>query len=58
MGDDLIVKSKVRDFVSKKNFRIGQDAFNSLSAVVANTVTNAMERAKSNGRKTIKGYDC
>lgn len=55
---DLVVKSKVREAAAAKGMRISGDAFDSLSAVVSSCIDKASERSKSNGRKTIKGYDC
>ena len=55
---DLVVKSKVREVASSKGFRVSGDSFDALSGVVADCMNKAMDRAKSNGRKTIKGYDC
>lgn len=55
--EDLVVKSKVRDYVKMKDMRIGGDVFDALSERVACDLDAAAKRAKENGRKTIKPYD-
>ncbi len=50
-----IVKSAVRDLI--KGMRAGEDFFKELDALVARKVKRATERAKGNGRKTLRGVD-
>ena len=57
MGDALVVKSKVKELLSKKDFRVSAEALDKMSEVVEWHVTKSMERASANGRKTIKAAD-
>ncbi len=51
----LIVKSAVRGLL--KGMRASEDFFTSLDTTVGMKVKKAIERAKGNGRKTLRGYD-
>lgn len=53
----LVVKSKVREVAKKKKMSFGGDAAAALSKEVAALIDKAIERAKANGRKTVKGRD-
>ena len=55
--DDLVVKSKVREYAKGKNIRLSAEVFDGLTKIVAFKIDKAVERAKGNGRKTVKGYD-
>lgn len=55
--EDLVVKSKVRDYAKGKDIRIAGEVFDELTKIVAWKLDKAIERAKANGRKTIKGFD-
>ncbi len=55
--EDLVVKSKARDYVKSKGVRISGEVFDALSKNIASNLDAAIERAKSNGRKTIKAFD-
>ena len=57
MADVLVVQSKIRELVKKKKMAIGADAIKALSKEVESLVAKAIERAKANGRKTIKARD-
>jgi histone H3/H4 len=57
MAEMLIVRSKVKAVAKKKGMSFGADAADALSAAVEDMVNRAVERAKANGRKTIKGRD-
>ena len=52
----LIVKSAVRDMV-KGQCNVGEDFLKALDADVSAAVKKAAERAKANGRKTLKARD-
>jgi histone H3/H4 len=52
----MIVKSAVREKV-KGQYNVGEDFLNKLDANVAAMVSRAAERAKANGRKTLKARD-
>jgi len=51
----LVVKSAVRDKI--KGMRAGGDFFKALDDCVACCIKDAMERAKANGRKTLRACD-
>ena len=51
----LVVKSAVRELVG--DFRVSEDFWESLNKTVAEVVNKAVERAKANGRKTVRGAD-
>jgi len=50
-----IVKSAVRGLI--RGMRASEDFFKGLDALVARRCKRAIERAKGNGRKTLKGVD-
>ncbi|MBD3260301.1 MAG: DUF1931 domain-containing protein [Candidatus Altiarchaeales archaeon] len=52
---DLVVKSKVKDFAQGMN--VGADFIDALDDAVKALVARAVERAKENGRSTLKGRD-
>ena len=51
----LVVKSAVREVIG--NYRVSEDFFEALNKSVEAIVKKAVERAKANGRKTIRGAD-
>ena len=53
----LIVKSAIREMMKGKA-NVGEDFFKRLDADVAALVRRAADRAKENGRKTLKARDC
>ena len=55
--DDLVVKSKIREYAKKKDIRLSGEVFDALSKNIACNLDGAILRAKENGRKTVKGYD-
>ena len=57
MADILVVQSKVRELIKGKGCSTSADAIDALSAEVTRIITKAIERTRSNGRKTVKGSD-
>ena len=53
----LIVQSKVKDIIKKKNFQCSAEAVEAFSAQLEDNVNKAITRAKANGRKTVKAQD-
>ena len=51
----LVVKSAVREVIG--NYRVSEDFFSALNKSVEALVRRAVERAKANGRKTVRGAD-
>lgn len=54
---DLVVKSKVKEFVNGKDMSCSSEAVDALSGKVAAILEAAIARAKENGRKTVKACD-
>ncbi len=52
----VIVKNGVRDLV-RGSFNVSEEYLKKLDAVVRARVTRASERARMNGRKTLKARD-
>ena len=50
-----IVKSAVRGLI--KGMRASEDFFKELDLLIARRCKRAMDRAKGNGRKTLRGVD-
>ncbi len=51
----LFVKSAIRSQL--KNMRVSQEFFKALDKNISDNLIAAVERAKSNGRKTCRGCD-
>jgi histone H3/H4 len=58
MADVLVVTSKVKKFVREKSgFNTSAELIESLSQEVEKLCLAAIDRAKADGRKTVKGRD-
>jgi histone H3/H4 len=57
VAEILVIQSKVRDMIKADGCATSQEAVESLSKEVERIVKRAVERAKENGRKTVKGQD-
>jgi histone H3/H4 len=55
--ESLVVASKVREFVKGKKCFASGDLLDGLNQQVSCLLTNAVERAKQNKRKTVRGHD-
>ena len=53
----LVVKSAVKSHVAKSQMRISGDFWGDLDNALEKTLMLAIERAKANGRKTLRGVD-
>ncbi len=56
-GGLLIVQSKVRDLIREKEMRTSDEFINALSDYVRGAVEKAVQRAKENGRSTLRPAD-
>ncbi|OGQ22999.1 MAG: hypothetical protein A3I05_07200 [Deltaproteobacteria bacterium RIFCSPLOWO2_02_FULL_44_10] len=56
-AETLVVVSKIKDFVKSKGFRTSETAVDALSKAVEELLGKAIERAKDNGRQTVKDSD-
>jgi histone H3/H4 len=57
MGDIMVVTSKVKEAIKAQGCNTAGDAAEALSAKIEAMVKEACERAKANGRKTVRGVD-
>jgi len=57
MSDLLVVGSKVKEAIKGEGCNTAGDAVDALSSVVAMHIKKAADRAKANGRKTVRGVD-
>jgi len=57
MGDSLVVGSKVKEAVKTAGCNCAGDLTDALSTQVGTLITRAAERAKANGRKTVRAAD-
>lgn len=55
--DILVVGSKVKDLISDKGLRSSGDLVEALSKHIETKIMRAIERAKANGRQTIRPED-
>ncbi|MDR2431491.1 MAG: hypothetical protein LBD99_04485 [Candidatus Margulisbacteria bacterium] len=55
--DILVVASKVKDYIKSKGGQTAGDVVEALSKKLARKLDKAVERAKENGRVTVKPYD-
>lgn len=56
-GTALVVQSKVRDVVRKAKMKCSSDVIDAVSRLVQTAVLRGVERAKANGRKTLRAAD-
>ena len=54
---DLVVKSKVKELIKEAGMNASAEIWMELGHTVSRSVKIAIERAKSNKRKTVKGCD-
>jgi len=52
-----VKKVEVREFLRRQGLRAAGDIFDALDKAVEWKLKKAVERAKANGRKTVKGID-
>lgn len=57
MTELLVVTSKVKEAISKADMNCSSDTPDALSSVVEFKIKKAVERAKANGRKTVRPED-
>ena len=53
----LVVQSKVKDLIRKNKMKCASDVLDAVNHIVTWHITKGAERAKSNGRKTLRGAD-
>ena len=57
MSEVLVVTSKVKEAIKAEGCNTASDAVEAISTKVTAMVKDAAERAKANGRKTVRGVD-
>ncbi|MBI5872368.1 hypothetical protein HZB88_04785 [archaeon] len=57
MAELMVVTSKVKEAISKTGMNCASDAPDTLSDVIAFKIKKAVDRAKANGRKTVRPED-
>ncbi len=57
MADLLIVSSKLKDFIKAEGCQTAGDVSEALSKYIERVLSQAIARAKANGRKTVRGTD-
>jgi len=57
MAELLVVGSKVREVIKKGDMNMSGEFLDALSKKVEGEVKRAIERAKANGRKTVREND-
>jgi histone H3/H4 len=57
MAELMIVRSKVKEYVKAKKYRMGEDAVEAVSGAVKGLLDKAVARAKENRRQTLRAYD-
>jgi histone H3/H4 len=57
---NIVIESRVKDFIREKggeDFRTAGDVLERVQVAVENILTDAVNRAKENGRKTVQKQD-
>jgi histone H3/H4 len=57
MAKNYVYKSKLYEVLKAKGMRLSGDAIDAVDDMVEDAIKKAAERAKANGRKTVKGCD-
>jgi histone H3/H4 len=54
---NFVVKSMVKEAISKSKMHSSSDVVDSLNGLIDWYLQEAVKRAKANDRKTVRGYD-
>ncbi len=57
MAKNYVYKSKLYEVLKAQGMRLSGDAIDAVDEMVEAAIKKAAERAKANGRKTVKGCD-
>jgi histone H3/H4 len=57
MAKNYVYKSKLYEVLKATGMRLSGDAIDAVDEMVEDAIKKAAERAKANGRKTVKGCD-
>ena len=53
----FVVQSKVKDLIKKSKMKCSSDVIGQMNQLITTFVTRGCERAKANGRKTLRAAD-
>jgi histone H3/H4 len=53
----LVVQSKVKEAIKKSKMKCASDVVEAMNRIIQWHIQKGCERAKSNGRKTLRGAD-
>lgn len=53
----LVVQSKVKELIKKSKMKCSSDVVDGLNKIIAQHIAKGVERAKGNGRKTMRAVD-
>ncbi len=56
-GVSFVVQSKLKELVKKSKMKCSSDVVMAMNKMINTTVTKGVERAKGNGRKTLRAVD-
>ena len=56
-NEALVVQSKVKNLVKKAKMKCSSDVINELNKAIQHVVSKGCDRAKANGRKTLRAAD-
>jgi histone H3/H4 len=56
-SETMVVVSKIKEYVKSKGLQTSETAIDALSNAVRELLDKAIERAKDNGRQTVKNRD-
>jgi hypothetical protein len=56
-GQTYVVQSKVKELVKKLKMKCSSDVIDAMNHIVNMHIARGCERAKANGRKTLRGAD-
>jgi histone H3/H4 len=55
---ELLVQSKIRQYIKDAGLNTGGDSLDAIESALKRSLDDAIERAKSNDRKTLMAKDC
>ncbi len=55
--EPLVVQSKVKNLIKESKMKCSSDVIDQLNSVISEAITRGVERAKANGRKTLRAAD-
>lgn len=56
-NESLVVQSKVKGLIKKAKMKCSSDVVGAINKLISTAVSKGCERAKANGRKTLRAAD-